>query len=120
MRRVVQIGLAALPVGVTLPSLAVAQGNAEKGKALFAQNCAACHGTAGKGDGAAAAALNPKPGDLADKAYMRALKDEYLVDIIKKGGAAAGKSAVMPPWGAAMKDDQIRDVITFVRSLAKK
>jgi len=25
----------------------------------------------------------------------------------------------MPPWGAAMKDDQIRDVITFVRSLAK-
>lgn len=119
MRRVVRIALAALLVGVTLPSFAVAQGNAEKGKALFAQNCAACHGAAGKGDGAAAAALSPKPRDLTDKAYMGGLKDEYLVDIVKKGGGAVGKSATMPPWGAAMKDDQIRDVITFVRSLAK-
>jgi mono/diheme cytochrome c family protein len=104
---------------VTLPNFAVAQGNAEKGKALFAQSCAACHGPAGKGDGAAAAALNPKPRDLTDKAYIGGLKDEYLFDIVKKGGAAVGKSAVMPPWGAAMKDDQIRDLITFVRSLAK-
>ncbi len=119
MRRVVHIGVTALLVGVTFPSVAVAQGNAEKGKALFAQICAACHGTAGKGDGAAAAALNPKPRDLTDKAYMGGLKDEYLIDIVKKGGAAVGKSATMPPWGAAMKDDQIRDVITFVRSLAK-
>ncbi len=31
------------------------------GKVLFAINCASCHGTAGAGDGAAAAALNPKP-----------------------------------------------------------
>lgn len=119
MRRVIQIGLAALLVGVALPSLATAQGNAEKGGALYGQNCAACHGPAGKGDGAAAAALNPKPRDLTDKAYMGGLKDEYLVDIVKRGGAAVGKSATMPPWGAAMKDDQIRDVIAFVRSLAK-
>ena len=32
-----------------------------KGKTLFATNCAACHGVSGHGDGAAAAALNPKP-----------------------------------------------------------
>jgi len=119
MTPVIRIGLAFLLLGMALPSLAVAQGNAEKGKALFAQNCAACHGTAGKGDGAAAAALNPKPRDLTDKAYIGGLKNEYLIDIVKKGGAAVGKSAAMPPWGAAMKDDQIRDVITFVRSLAK-
>ncbi len=114
-----RIGLAALLVGTALPSLAVAQGNAEKGKAQFVQNCAPCHGPAGKGDGAAAAALNPKPRDLTDKAYLGGLKDEYLIDIVKKGGAAVGKSAAMPPWAAAMKDDQIRDVIAFVRSLAK-
>lgn len=119
MRRLSRIGLAALLLGMALPSLAVAQGNAEKGKAQFVQNCASCHGQAGTGDGAAAAALNPKPRDLTDKAYMGGLKDEYLIDIVKKGGAAVGKSAVMPPWGAVMKDDQIRDVITFVRSLAK-
>jgi mono/diheme cytochrome c family protein len=119
MTRVIGIGLAVLIGGLALPSLVMAQGNAEKGKAPFVQNCAPCHGQGGKGDGAAAAALNPKPRDLTDKAYMGALKDEYLMDIVKKGGAAVGKSAAMPPWGAVLKDDQIRDVITFVRSLAK-
>jgi len=119
MRRLIQIGWAALLLGMALPSLAVAQGNAEKGKTQFVQNCAPCHGAVGKGDGAAAAALTPKPRDLTDKAYIGGLKDEYLIDIVKKGGAAVGKSAAMPPWGAVMKDDQIRDVIAFVRSLAK-
>ncbi|MBI1931234.1 MAG: cytochrome c [Ignavibacteriales bacterium] len=33
----------------------------EKGKTLFKTNCASCHGDNGNGDGAAAAALNPKP-----------------------------------------------------------
>jgi mono/diheme cytochrome c family protein len=101
-----------------LPGLALAQGNAEKGKGLFNQNCAACHGQSGKGDAPAAAALNPKPKDLTDKAYVASLKDQYLFDLIQKGGAAVGKSPLMPP-GAQMKEPEIRDVIAFIRSLAK-
>ncbi|MCS6838720.1 MAG: cytochrome c [Bdellovibrionaceae bacterium] len=34
------------------------------GKALYAQQCAMCHGSEGKGDGAAGAGLNPKPRNL--------------------------------------------------------
>jgi len=32
-----------------------------RGEEIFLQNCASCHGEKGGGDGAAAAALNPKP-----------------------------------------------------------
>jgi mono/diheme cytochrome c family protein len=112
-------GVAMLVAVALLPGLALAQGNAEKGKGLFAQYCVACHGPSGKGDAPAAAALNPKPRDLTDKAYMAGLKDQYLFDLIQKGGAAVGKSPLIPPFGAQLKDQDIRDVIAFVRSLAK-
>lgn len=95
------------------------KGDAAKGKQVYANLCASCHGNTGKGDGAAAAALNPKPKDLTDKAYVSKLEDKYLFNIIAKGGAAVGKSPLMLPFGGALKDQDIRDVIAFVTSLAK-
>ncbi len=113
-------GVVILLAVALLPGLALAQGgNAEKGKAIFAQNCASCHGPTGKGDAPAAAALNPKPKDLTGKAYMAGLKDQYLFDLVKKGGAAVGKSPLIPPFGSKLKDEDIRDVIAFIRSLGK-
>jgi mono/diheme cytochrome c family protein len=40
---------------------------AEQGKKVAQVNCVSCHGKAGKGDGAAAMALNPKPADWTSK-----------------------------------------------------
>jgi mono/diheme cytochrome c family protein len=119
MRGAIAKGLAVLSTMAVLPVLALAQGNAEKGNALFAKYCAACHGPSGKGDGAAAAALNPKPKDLTDKAYVAGLKDDYLFTLIQKGGAAVGKSPLVPAFGAQLKEGDIKDVIAFVRNLAK-
>jgi mono/diheme cytochrome c family protein len=90
---------------------------ANKGKDIFATNCSACHGAGGKGDGVAAAALNPKPRDLTDKAYMATLKDKYLREIIAKGGAAVGKSPIMPAFGANLKEEEIGEVVAFIRGL---
>lgn len=104
----------ALAVGVAL-----AKGDAAKGKAAYDQMCASCHGATGKGDGAAAAALNPKPRDLSDKAYVSGLKDDYLQKIIKEGGPAVGKSPLMPPLGGALKDADVENVIAYIRALAK-
>ncbi len=42
------------PVAAVDPEIA-------KGEEIFLQNCSSCHGEKGAGDGAAAAALNPKP-----------------------------------------------------------
>ena len=106
-------------LGVMLLGTAlVAQaGNPDEGKKLYGQFCASCHGQSGKGDGPAAAALNPKPRDHTNKEYMSTLSDEDLLKVIKNGGAAIGKSPIMPPWGQALKDDQIKDVIAYVRTL---
>lgn len=91
----------------------------ENGKAKYKLFCVACHGASGKGDGVAAAALDPKPADHSSKKVMGALKDEYLFKVIKEGGAAVKKSPTMAAWGAALKDDDIHDVVAYIRTLAK-
>ena len=99
--------------------MVIAAGDLAKGKASFDQICASCHGTSGKGDGAAAAALSPKPRDLTDKKYVSGLKDDYIKKIVKEGGQAVGKSPLMPPMGSALKDTDIENIIAYVRSLGK-
>ena len=68
----------------------------EKAQAMFAERCAACHGIAGDGKGAASAALNPKPRNYTDKAWQASVTDEQLRKTIVLGGAAVGKSPIMP------------------------
>ena len=102
------------------PSLGSAQmkGDPKVGKAKYDANCIGCHGATGKGDGAAAAALNPKPQDHTDGKTMNALSDKYLFDIIKDGGAAQKKAAIMPASGKKLSDQEIWDVVAYIRSLA--
>jgi len=95
-----------------------AQPDPTRGKEKYQQLCAACHGPSGKGDGPAAAALNPKPRDYTDKKFS--MSDQAMHDVIKRGGAAVGKSPVMPAWGQALSDQDIRDVIAYIRALARK
>jgi len=119
MTGVILKSMAILVAALLLPALALAQGNPAKGKEFYAKHCAGCHGPMGKGDGPAAKAINPKPNDLTNKAYMAGLKDQYLFDLIQKGGAAVGKSPLIPPFGSKMKDAEIRDLIAYLRGLAK-
>ena len=42
----------------------------KKGKTLYLQLCAICHGDKGKGDGLASAALNPKPANFLSEKFQ--------------------------------------------------
>jgi mono/diheme cytochrome c family protein len=66
-------------------------------KEIFTTRCTACHGLTGGGDGAAAAALTPKPRNFHDAAWQGKVTDEHLEKIILEGGPAVGLSPLMPP-----------------------
>jgi high-affinity iron transporter len=57
-------------LGVVLVELPVRTPSLARGAELYGRECAGCHGAAGAGDGAAAAALDPPPADLTDHALL--------------------------------------------------
>jgi mono/diheme cytochrome c family protein len=95
-----------------------AAGDAAAGAASYALFCATCHGASGDAQTPIAQALDPTPAQHNKGEYMNPLTDEHLFRVIKEGGPAVGKAPTMPPWGGTLSDDQIRDVIAFVRTLA--
>jgi mono/diheme cytochrome c family protein len=97
---------------------AAIEADTKSGKSDYQVFCASCHGETGEGDGPVAQALDPKPARHSDGGYMNPLTDDYLFKVIKFGGASVGKSAMMAPLGGSLSDQQIRNVIAFIRTLA--
>lgn len=93
------------------------RGNAANGKALHAENCAACHGLTGAAD-VVVMHMDQTPKDQSDPNYMKQLPDAYLYLAICKGGAGVGKSYVMSPWGDFFTDQEIRDLIAWIRTFS--
>ena len=67
-----------------------------KAQAIYQERCSLCHGANGRGDGPGAAALNPKPRNYTDKNWQAAVTDDQIKKTITYGGAAVGKSPIMP------------------------
>ncbi len=84
-----------------------------RGKAVFMTNCILCHGVKGNGKGRASRLYDPKPADLtrSDK------NDIYKKLIITNGGEYMGRSPVMPVWGLQLKEEEIDDVIAYLRTI---
>jgi len=89
----------------------------ENGRKIFLSNCSSCHGSSGKGDGAAARALAPPPTNLA--ATHEKLDDDYLYTRISEGGIGDPYNSQMPAWKSILAEDQIWDVIAYIRTLSK-
>jgi mono/diheme cytochrome c family protein len=84
-----------------------------RGGLVYANYCVTCHGINADGNGRAARLHKPRPANLraSDK------NDAYIGLIVRKGGESLGRSPGMPPWGEELTDEQIGDVVAFVRSV---
>ncbi len=75
---------------------AAANASASDAKTVFESLCFTCHGATGHGDGPGAGVLQPKPRSFADPAWQDSVTDEHIKKAVVFGGAAVGKSPIMP------------------------
>lgn len=95
--------------------------SASEAQAQFDSLCFTCHGSTGHGDGPGAAVLNPKPRSFADAAWQASVTDEQIKKTIVFGGAAVGKSAMMPAQPQFKGKDAILDgLVQIVRAFKSK
>src|SRR5512135_3642575 len=118
MRSVIlRIVILAIGIGGAASAAIAQQGDATSN---YSNLCTTCHGATGKGNGPAAAALNPKPKDFADCKTMAKITDETLFKAIHDGGQTVGLSPMMPPWGGSLTEPQIHDLVRYIRGFCKK
>ena len=85
-----------------------------RGEALYQQNCAACHGAQGEGDGfAAAASIGAEP-DFTDLRSTAGASSALLYAKIARGGMGTG----MPNWGTLLTEDELWALVAYVQSFS--
>jgi mono/diheme cytochrome c family protein len=85
-----------------------------KGKKLYGYDCAMCHGKDGDGKGDMAADMKNIP-DFTRHDTLKNRTDGELFYITRNG-----KGEDMPPEGDRAKDEDVWNMVNYVRSLAKK
>ena len=85
-------------------------GDPVRGKIVFSQHCAGCHGTKGTGDGYMM--LGPDPANLTQPSTTQK-SDMALLQTIHEG------KPNMPSWKARLSEEDSRAVLAYIRTLAK-
>ena len=94
------------------------------GQVLFEQNCVSCHGVSGDGKGPATRDMDRNPRSFitaefkfdTDADWQRGT-DADIANVIRMGATAYGGSSLMPPWGQVLSEEDIADLVAYIRSL---
>lgn len=108
---------------VLLPSIACAEPAAERGKAVYDANCAACHGAKGDGLGTLAEYCSPRPRDFVKGVYKfrsttsgNVPVDEDLLRTIDVGIPGTA----MPAWKSLLPETDRQAVLAYVKGLSAR
>ena len=104
--------VAAYPTSFYVSPVAYTTESIARGARLYPENCASCHGAAGRGDGPAAAGLKVPPADLTASHVL----DHSEGDIFWWLSAGIGESG-MPGVADRLSEDQRWDLVNWVRTL---
>ncbi len=107
---------AALVIGVGLACTATAK---EPARDNYRTYCTQCHGKDGNGKGINVRDMSVQPRDHTDAKAMSGRSDDAIFKVIKEGGPSIDKSVLMPPWGDTFSDEEIRDLVAYLRLLCK-
>ena len=103
-----------LPLAITISDSTFAKERAEDNYRTY---CAQCHGVQGNGKGVNIRDMSVQPRDHTDAKAMAARSDQDLAKVIKEGGIAINKSVLMPPWGDVFSDEEVDDLVRYLRKL---
>ncbi len=93
-----------------LPTRAV---DLARGKKIFEQDCAQCHGLHGAGDGPKAKDIQPPPAAIGSASTMNGVTPALLYRVISVGVAGT----MMPAWAAMLSPDERWAVASYINSL---
>ncbi len=119
----VRVAFAAVAAIVLLPPPAsLSAQDVERGKALYDQWCAGCHGETGAGDGEAAAFMLPRPRDFTGAVYQirttasgELPTDDDLRRVIDRGMPGT----TMPGWEDRLSGSERDDVVAHIKSFSR-
>ena len=105
----------AISISLVLPTAAAAA--EPDGAALWAKNCAKCHGKTGKGD--TKVGKKAKVADYTDPAFQAKYKDEELLKAVKEGQgeADADGERAMPKYDGKLTEAEQKATVAFIRTM---
>jgi len=99
-----------------MPAVAIGQESAADNYNTY---CIQCHGMQGNGMGVNIRDMAVQPRDHTDSKAMAARSNDELFKVIKEGGLSINKSVLMPPWASTFTDNEIHDLVKYLRTLCK-
>ena len=89
-----------------------------QGKRVFYQQCVWCHADSTPAGPSNRSNITPDPPLMNDGNLLNAKSDDALRKVVRLGGSAVGKSAMMPPYGLTLTPSEISDVVAYTRAIS--
>jgi mono/diheme cytochrome c family protein len=109
----IRVVICVTPVWFVLHAGPVLSADPDKGRPMYEKYCLLCHGPEGRGDGPVGLHAKP-PAANFHSPESKKKSDAALLQLIQQGHP----ETAMASWKGALSDEQINDIIAYIRKLS--